>query len=52
MPRSPAKGDLHGNAPDECRVALLVIDMINAFDFEGASAVPNCCTPGRTTTSC
>lgn len=39
MPRSPAKGDLHGNAPDQCRVALLVIDMINAFDFEGASAL-------------
>ena len=38
MPRSPAKGDLHGNAPDECRLALLVIDMINAFDFEGAGA--------------
>ena len=45
MPRSRAKssrrgrataGDLHGNAPDECRVALLIIDMINAFDFEGA----------------
>jgi nicotinamidase-related amidase len=31
--------DLHGNAPDECRVALLIIDMINAFDFEGAEAV-------------
>jgi nicotinamidase-related amidase len=31
--------DLHGNAPDECRVALLIIDMINAFDFEGASAM-------------
>jgi nicotinamidase-related amidase len=29
-------GDLHGNAPDESPVALLVIDMINAFDFEGA----------------
>lgn len=39
MPRSPAKGDLHGNAPDESRVALLVIDMINAFDFEGAPAM-------------
>lgn len=37
MPRSIGKtNDLHGNAPDECRVALLVIDMINAFDFEGA----------------
>lgn len=30
------KDDLHGNAPDESPVALLVIDMINAFDFEGA----------------
>lgn len=39
MPRSPAKGDLHGNAPDESRLALLVIDMINAFDFDGAPAM-------------
>ncbi len=31
--------DLHGAAPDECRVALLIIDMINAFDFEGADAM-------------
>ena len=30
-------GDLHGSAPDQSRVALLVIDMINAFDFDGAS---------------
>lgn len=38
MPRSSGKtGDLHGSAPDECRVALLIIDMINAFDFEGAA---------------
>jgi len=29
-------GDLHGNAPDNSPVALLIIDMINAFDFEGA----------------
>jgi nicotinamidase-related amidase len=37
MPRSRGKsGDLHGNAPDESRVALLIIDMINAFDFDGA----------------
>lgn len=28
--------DLHGNAPDTCRTGLLIIDMINAFDFEGA----------------
>ena len=39
MPRSRGNGDLHGNAPDECRVALLVIDMINAFDFDGAGAM-------------
>ena len=44
MPRSNGKKagkttDLHGSAPDECRVALLVIDMINAFDFEGAAAM-------------
>jgi nicotinamidase-related amidase len=41
MPRSNGKKqgktqDLHGSAPDECRVALLIIDMINAFDFDGA----------------
>jgi nicotinamidase-related amidase len=40
MPRSDDKSkDLHGNAPDECRVALLIIDMINAFDFHGAAEV-------------
>jgi nicotinamidase-related amidase len=31
--RSP---DLHGSAPDDARAALLIIDMINAFDFENA----------------
>jgi nicotinamidase-related amidase len=40
MPRSSGKTqDLHGSAPDECRVALLIIDMVNAFDFEGAGAM-------------
>jgi nicotinamidase-related amidase len=40
MPRSKGKTrDLHGSAPDESRVALLIIDMINAFDFEGAEAM-------------
>ena len=29
-------GDLHGSAPDDSPVALLIIDMINAFDFQGA----------------
>ena len=37
LARTPGKTrDLHGSAPDECRVALLIIDMINAFDFAGA----------------
>ena len=39
MPRSRGNGDLHGNAPDESRVALLVIDMINAFDFDRAGEI-------------
>jgi len=40
MPRSAGKShDLHGSAPDECRVALLVIDMINAFDFKDAERI-------------
>ena len=28
--------DLHGNAPDKCSVALLLIDVINDFDFPEA----------------
>jgi nicotinamidase-related amidase len=40
MPRSSGKTkDLHGSAPDECRVALLIIDMINAFEFDGAKSM-------------
>jgi nicotinamidase-related amidase len=30
-------GDLHGSAPDNSPVALLIIDMINAFDFRDAN---------------
>lgn len=29
-------GDLHGSVPDESRVALLLVDVINPFDFDGA----------------
>jgi nicotinamidase-related amidase len=29
--------DLHGSAPDDAAVALLVIDMINGFDFPGGA---------------
>jgi nicotinamidase-related amidase len=40
MPRSRSNSaDLHGNAPDDSPVALLVIDMINAFEFDGAEKV-------------
>jgi nicotinamidase-related amidase len=35
MPRSKSD-DLHGFAPDECPVALLLIDWINDLDFDGA----------------
>ena len=31
--------DLHGNAPDDSRVALLLIDVINDFEFEGGEAL-------------
>jgi nicotinamidase-related amidase len=34
MPRSRSK-DLHGAAPDECSVALLLIDWINDLEFGG-----------------
>lgn len=29
----PSKSDLHGSAPDQCSVALLIVDMINDFEF-------------------
>lgn len=36
----PAKNDdLHGNVPDSSDVALLLIDVINDFEFEGAEAI-------------
>lgn len=36
----PARNhDLHGNVPEHCRVALLLIDVINDLEFEGAEAL-------------
>jgi len=36
----PAKNrDLHGNAPDESGAALLLIDLINHFDYPGGRAL-------------
>jgi nicotinamidase-related amidase len=29
----------HGNAPDECRVALLLVDVINDMQFDGAESL-------------
>src|SRR5689334_17716312 len=34
MPRSRSR-DLHGSAPDDCPVALLLIDWINDLEFDG-----------------
>ncbi|MDB4991091.1 MAG: isochorismatase, partial [Myxococcaceae bacterium] len=34
--RPHASPDLHGNAPDKCGVALLLIDVINDLQFPGA----------------
>ena len=36
----PAKNeDLHGNVPDEADVALLIVDMVNDFEFPGGDAM-------------
>jgi nicotinamidase-related amidase len=36
----PAKNsDLHGNVPETCLVALLLIDVINDLEFEGSEAL-------------
>ena len=37
---TPTKNqDLHGNVPDESSAVLILIDLINDFDFEGADAL-------------
>lgn len=33
---SPSQSDLHGNVPDSAECCLLIIDMINPFEFEDA----------------
>lgn len=35
MARPTKNRDLHGSAPDEARVVLLLIDVINDLEFEG-----------------
>jgi nicotinamidase-related amidase len=39
MTASAQRHDLHGNAPDKCATALLLIDFINDFEFEGAQKI-------------
>jgi hypothetical protein len=31
--------DLHGSVPENCEVALLLIDVINDMEFEGSEAL-------------
>jgi nicotinamidase-related amidase len=39
-PHVPARNeDLHGSVPENCAVALLLIDVINDMEFEGAEAL-------------
>jgi nicotinamidase-related amidase len=38
--KTPVKNqDLHGNVPDSSTVVLILIDVINAFEFEGAEPI-------------
>jgi nicotinamidase-related amidase len=40
MERMPAKNpDLHGNVPDQCSVALVLIDVINDMEFDTGPAL-------------
>jgi nicotinamidase-related amidase len=48
MPQPAKHPDLHGNVPDDCPVTLLVIDVLNALDFEGSEAfAPRALAAGR-----
>jgi len=37
--------DLHGNAPDKCELALLLVDVINDLEFEGGERVLKAALP-------
>jgi nicotinamidase-related amidase len=39
MPAPEQSPDLHGSAPDQCPVALLLIDVINDLEFDGGDRV-------------
>lgn len=49
MTRRPLQSDLHGNVPDSCPAALLLVDVINDLDFPGnAGLVRRAASLGRT----
>src|SRR3954464_8852812 len=39
MAAPPKNSDLHGNVPDQCSVALILIDVINDMEFESGEAL-------------
>jgi nicotinamidase-related amidase len=39
MPGPAKNKDLHGNVPDQCSVALILIDVINDMEFENGDAL-------------
>jgi nicotinamidase-related amidase len=39
VPPPPRRHDLHGSAPDDSPVALLLIDVINDFEWQGGDAM-------------
>jgi nicotinamidase-related amidase len=48
MPDPAKNPDLHGNVPDECPLALLIVDVLNALRFEGSAAfVPRAVAMGE-----
>jgi nicotinamidase-related amidase len=38
MPYAAQHPELHGNVPDDCAVALVIVDVLNALDFPGSEA--------------
>lgn len=45
VPTPEKNVDLHGSAPDKHDIALLLIDVINDFDFPGADQLLRCARP-------
>ena len=45
VPTPEKNVDLHGSAPDKHEIALLLIDVINDFDFPGADQLLRCARP-------